>query len=263
MRPQSEVIRLTDGTAFAVFWRHGQIAVAAPHGDPVLAETLSPYGVGYDLAEGTTIHAGMSAETVRAYCRAHGGVVPGGGSVALHLLKELAELEKPVAATPPARDLAPRPRPAIDPALTPRQRAQARDAQREIDYRVAVPHVAAAERWTPPQVPRLVGPRLPYVKPSELQDAVKAARELVAKAAAPPTDRRVLGRYSASCAGSASRLRMAENSVWSEDPLRDEALALRVRLIAIQVETHNRSEEMLHRELGLSIPPHRIEHAHD
>ena len=81
MRPQSEVIRLTDGTAFAVFWRHGQIAVAAPHGDPVLAETLSRYGVGYDLAEGTTIHAGMSAETVRTYCRAHGGVVPGGGGL--------------------------------------------------------------------------------------------------------------------------------------------------------------------------------------
>ncbi|KQU22270.1 hypothetical protein ASG63_22510 [Methylobacterium sp. Leaf94] len=213
MRPQSEVIRLTDGTAFAVFWRHGQIAVAAPHGDPVLAETLSPYGVGYDLAEGTTIHAGMSAETVRVYCRAHGGVIPGGGAVALHLLKELADLEKPVVATPPARDLAPRPRPANDPTLTPRQRAQARDAQREADYRAAAPTAPRPEKFWSTLQRR---PEMPEGA-TEIQAAIARARQIIAIEAAPQLVlngitvadvdmRRELRGLRAHCTGTSGRL---------------------------------------------------------
>ena len=141
---------------------------------------------------------------------------------------------------------------------------RARDEEKEAGYRAAVPHVAAAERWVPPpRMSAFIGPRLPYVRPSELQDAVARAREIVAEADKVADDSRSICHYSARCAGSASRLRMAERSQWAGDPLRGEALALRSSLRFLSVEMHNRGQAKRFREMGFEQTPHRIEHAHD
>lgn len=106
-------IRLRDGTLMAVHAPGPHLIVVSAPEDEIATETgLARYPTERSQGGMWAFHKGMPVETVRAYCRGHGGVERA-GAPALALLKRLpseAELTPAPEATPPAPEVAaPRP----------------------------------------------------------------------------------------------------------------------------------------------------------
>jgi len=157
----SEIVTLRNGTAFAVYAGDGAPIVATRVGDPALPQGLAAYGIGYGRAgEATVLHRGMPAETIREFCRAHGGV-QSAGAAALEILRRMT----------------PAPPPAPLPVFAPMDRAprptgpgsrKARAAAQLAAYHAAVP--SAAPVWRVPNVTRPAEPMPPDLAATPSQE---------------------------------------------------------------------------------------------